>query len=220
MIEWLKKVSLFSHLNDDQLSHILRVSSRRSIPAGTVLFHEKEPGSTFYIVLTGSIKIFTRSSGGAEKVISVMNAGDSFGELSLIDGRPRSASAQTLEDTTVLELSSQAFMNLLQEHFDITRGIMVELSNRLRQTNDQLRDLTFLDGRTRVLKNLILLANRSGIRDGEIISVHLALNYDELAQLAGVTKQVLAEVLRELEQRGILQFGFNEYRLNLAKIRS
>lgn len=220
MIEVLKKVSLFSNLNDDQLDHILRIAHRKSLAAGTVLFHEKEAGTTFYVVLSGTIKIFTRSSGGAEKVISVMHPGDSFGEQSLIDGRPRSASAQTLENTVVLEISSQSFMELLREHFDITRGILIELSNRLRQTNDQLRDLTFLDGRTRVLKNLILLANRSGKREGETITVHLALNYDELAQLAGVTKQVLAEVLRELEQRGILEFGFSEYRLNLSKIRN
>lgn len=219
MIEWLKKVALFSKLDDDQLDSILRIATRRSFPPSTVLFHEKEPGNTFYVILSGSIKIFTRSSSGEEKVISVLNAGDSFGELSLIDGRPRSASAQTLEAVSVLELSSQSFMNLLQNHFDITRGILIELCYRLRQTNEQVHDLTFLDGRTRVLKNLIMLANRVGKRSGEVISVHMALNYDELAQLAGVSKQVLAEVLRELENRGVLEFGFNEYRLNLAKIR-
>jgi CRP-like cAMP-binding protein len=219
MIEWLKKVSLFDNLNDEQLENIVRITQRRTFAPGTVLFQEKDLGQTFYVVLAGSIKLYTRSASGEEKVLSVVNPGESFGELSLLDGRPRSASAQTLEATTVLELSSQAFMNLLQAHFDITRGILTELCRRLRQTNEQVNDLTFLDGRTRVLKNLILLANRNGKRDGQIISMHMALNYDELAQLAGVTKQVLTEVLRELEIRGVLQFGINEYRLNLAKLR-
>jgi CRP-like cAMP-binding protein len=219
MIEWLKKVSLFDNLNDEQLENIVRIAQRRTFAPGTVLFQEKDLGQTFYVVLAGSIKLYTRSASGEEKVLSVVNPGESFGELSLLDGRPRSASAQTLEATTVLELSSQAFMNLLQAHFDITRGILTELCRRLRQTNEQVNDLTFLDGRTRVLKNLILLANRNGKRDGQIISMHMALNYDELAQLAGVTKQVLTEVLRELEIRGVLQFGINEYRLNLAKLR-
>lgn len=82
-----------------------------------------------------------------------------------------------------------------------------------------MNDLTFLDGRTRVLKNLIMMANRNGRRDGQTISIHMALNYDELAQLAGVTKQVLADALRELESRGVLQFGINEYRLKLAMLR-
>ncbi|WP_158602290.1 Crp/Fnr family transcriptional regulator [Cohnella endophytica] len=219
MIEWLKKVSLFDNLNDEQLEHILRISHRRTLPQGTTLFYEKEAGSTFYVVLSGSIKLFTKSHAGEEKVLSLVNAGESFGELSLLDGLPRSASAQTLESTTVLELSSEQFMGLLQDHFDITRGILAELCRRLRATNDHVNDLTFLDGRTRVLKNLIALANKNGKRDGNLISIPMSLNYDELAQMAGVSKAILSEVIRELESRGVLQFGINEYKLNLAKLR-
>lgn len=219
MIEWLKKVSLFDNLNDEQLEHILRIATRRTITPGTILFNEKEMGMTFYIILAGSIKLFTKSNNGEEKVLSLVNSGESFGELSLLDGRPRSASAQTLETTTLLELSSEQFMALMQSHFDITRGILAELCRRLRQTNEHVNDLTFLDGRTRVLKNLITLANKNGKREGNIISIHMALNYDELAQMAGVTKPVLSEVIRELEQRGVLQFGINEYKLNLLKLR-
>ncbi len=219
MIEWLKKVSLFDNLNDEQLEHILRISHRRTLSSGTILFNEKEMGTTFYVVLAGSIKLFTRGSNGEEKVLSLVNSGESFGELSLLDGRPRSASAQTLETTTVLELSSEQFMDLMQSHFDITRGILAELCRRLRQTNEHVNDLTFLDGRTRVLKNLITLANKNGKRDGNFISIQMSLNYDELAQMAGVTKAVLSEVIRELESRGVLQFGINEYKLNLLKLR-
>lgn len=219
MIEWLKKVSLFDNLTDDQLDHILRIANRRTFQTGTILFQEKDYGNTFYVVLTGTIKLFTKSNSGEEKILSLVNAGESFGELSLLDGRPRSASAQTLETTTVLELSSQTFMGLLQAHFDITRGILSELCRRLRQTNEHVNDLTFLDGRTRVLKNLITLANQNGKRDGQIITVHMALNFDELAQMAGVTKIVLTDVIREFESRGVLQFGHGEYKINLLKLR-
>lgn len=219
MIEWLKKVSLFDNLNDEQLTHVLKIAQRRTISPGTILFHEKDMGTTFYVVLSGSIKLFTKSNNGEEKVLSLVNGGESFGELSLLDGRPRSATAQTLEMTTVLELSSEQFMDLLQTHFDITRGILAELCRRLRQTNDHVNDLTFLDGRTRVLKNLIALANKNGRRDGNLISIHMSLNYDELAQMAGVTKAVLTDVIRELESRGVLQFGINEYKINLLKLR-
>jgi CRP/FNR family cyclic AMP-dependent transcriptional regulator len=219
MIEWLKKVSLFENLNNDQLEHILRIAQRRTISAGTTMFQEKELGLTFYVVLSGSIKLFTRSNNGEEKVLSLVSAGESFGELSLLDGRPRSASAQTLEPTAVLELSSEQFMQLLESHFDITRGILSELCRRLRKTNEHVNDLTFLDGRTRVLKNLITLANQNGKRDGNLIYIRMALNFDELSQMAGVTKAVLSDVIRELESRGVLVFGMNEYTLNLAKLR-
>lgn len=220
MIEWLKKVSLFDNLNDDQLAHVLTIAQKRTFSAGTILFHEKEPGHTFYVLLSGSVKLFTRSAAGEEKILSLASVGESFGELSLLDGRPRSASAQTLEPTLALEIASEHFLQLLKDHFDITRGILAELCDRLRKTNEHVNDLTFLDGRTRVLKNLIQLANRSGKRDGSLIYIPMALNYDELAQLAGVSKQVLADVVRELESRGVLSFGINEYRLNLLKLRS
>ncbi|MEK0314396.1 Crp/Fnr family transcriptional regulator [Cohnella sp. 56] len=219
MIQWLKQVSLFDKLNDAQLEQILRIAQRRSFAAGSTLFKEKDPGDIFYVVLSGSIKLFTRSAGGDEKVLSVVAAGDSFGELSLLDGLPRSASAQTLEPTLVLEIPSAGFMKLLQEHFDITKGILAELSRRLRQTNEHVNDLTFLDDRTRVMKNLIQLANQHGKRDGVFIRIRLALNYDELAQMAGVSKQVLSDVLRELEAKGVLAFGHNEYTLDLTKLR-
>ena len=89
MIEWLKKVSLFDNLNDEQLEHILRIAQRRTIPQGSILFQEKELGHTFYVVLAGSIKLFTKGNNGEEKVLSLVNAGESFGELSLLDGDDR-----------------------------------------------------------------------------------------------------------------------------------
>lgn len=219
MIEWLQKAAFFDNLNDEQLQHIVQIGQRRTFYDGTILFQENQPGIAFYAILSGSVKLFSRSASGEEKVLSVLGAGETFGELSLLDGLPRSSTAKTLEMTTVLELPSQAFMDLLENHFDITRAILAQLCRRLRRTSEHVNDLTFLDGPTRVIKNLVQMANNKGKRDGPFVSIHMALNHDELAQMAGVTKAVLTDVLRELESRGVLQFGFNEYRLNLAKLR-
>lgn len=219
MIELLRKVTLFESLTDDQLNHILSIAHRQTIPANTVLFHENDYGASFYIILSGSIKIFTKSSSGEEKVLSLMQSGDSFGELSLLDGRPRSASAQTLEATTVLLVAEESFLELLRAHFDITRHIMAQLCLRLRDTNQHVYDLTFLDSRTRVIKNLILLANRHGTRSGNFIMIKMPLNFDELAQMAGVQKHILSQVIREVEERGLLRLGHNEYTLNLSRLR-
>lgn len=218
MIEMLKKVPLFESLNEEQLQHILSIANKQMFTTGSVLFHENDPGATFYVLLEGSIKIFTRSSSGEEKVLSLIGAGESFGELSLIDGRPRSASAQTVEPTTVLSVTAGPFLELLRQQFDITHHIMTELCRRLRDTNQHVYDLTFLDARTRVLKNLILLANRLGSRSGQIITIKIPLNYDELAQMAGVPKQALAQVLRDLEEKLILSIDPNEYTLDLSRL--
>lgn len=218
MIEMLKKVQLFESLNEEQLQHILSIANKQVFSTGSVLFHENDPGAAFYVLLKGSIKIYTRGSSGEEKVLSLIGAGESFGELSLIDGRPRSASAQTVEPSTVLTVTAEPFLELLRHHFDITHHIMTELCRRLRDTNQHVYDLTFLDARTRVLKNLILLANRHGSRIGNKITIRIPLNYDELAQMAGVPKQALSQVLRDLEDRLILSSGSNEYTLDLSRL--
>jgi CRP/FNR family transcriptional regulator, cyclic AMP receptor protein len=220
MIDLLKNVSLFENLTDEQLNNILAIAHRQTIPAQTVLFHENDHGAAFYIILKGSIKIFKRGTNGEEKVLSLLQSGDGFGELSLLDGRPRSASAQTLEQSTVLLVAEEPFHNLLKSNFDITRNIMAELCQRLRDTNQHVHDLTFLDSRTRVIKNLILLANRHGSRNGNFIVIKMPLNFDELAQMAGVQKQVLSQVIRDVEERGLLRLGAGEYTLDLSKLRN
>ncbi|MGG1555524.1 Crp/Fnr family transcriptional regulator [Paenibacillus ferrarius] len=220
MLELIRQVPLFAQLNDAQLEAVTAISTRRSFKAGTVLFAEKEIGSVFYMVLSGSVKIYTTGSTGEEKILSICKAGESFGELSLIDGKPRSASAQTLEDCMLLAITGQSFLDLLRTHFDISLGIMQELSHRLRDTNQQVYDLTFLDARTRVLKSLITMANKHGLRNGSIITIKLVLNFDEISQLASVQKTTLMQVIRDLEEKKILTLSPSDFKLDLAKLRS
>jgi len=219
MLAMLKNVSLFQNLTNDQLSFIGQYCSRAFIKAGTVLFREKEVGNDFFIVVSGSVKIYTATGSGEEKILSVFHNGDSFGELALIDGKPRSATAQTVEDSDLLVLSKQNFLGILSAKFDITLSIMQELCQRLRDTNQHVHDLTFLDSRTRVLKQLIQMANRNGVRNGTQISLRVVLNMDELAQVAGVQKDDLMLVILELQQKGILQVSDNGFTIDLSKLR-
>ncbi|MDQ1912378.1 Crp/Fnr family transcriptional regulator [Paenibacillus sp. GD4] len=219
MIDFLTKVPLFANLNTDQLASIGAICSKKSFKTGTILFQEKEPGSIFYIVYSGSVKVYTRAVTGEEKILSTFNAGDSFGELSLIDGKPRSASAQTLEDSVLITLAAQNFLELLRSNFDISLVIMRELCDRLRDTNQHVHDLTFLDARTRVIKSLIKLANKNGKRQGNVITIRMMLNYDELSQMAGVQKPVLMQVIRDFQERQILTFTGVDMKLDLARLR-
>ncbi|MDF2668483.1 MAG: Crp/Fnr family transcriptional regulator [Paenibacillus sp.] len=219
MIEFLSKVPLFSKLNEDQLKIISNICSKKAVRSGSVLFREKEPGSIFYVVFMGSVKIYTSNGAGEEKMLSLFKTGDSFGELSLIDGKPRSATAQAMEDTILIALSADSFMDLMRNNFEITLGIMQELGQRLRDTNQHVYDLTFLDARSRVIKNLILLANKNGNRNGNTIVVRLALNYDEISQMAGVQKTVLMQVIRDLTDRQIVTLGTHEFSLHLDRLR-
>jgi len=220
MLSLLHQVPLFKHLSEEQLTRLSEICNRKGFKAGTVLFREKEPGDVFYIIVSGSVKVFTSNAVGEEKILSVFQAGDNFGELSLIDGKPRSASAQVLEDSMFLTLRGSEFIQLLKAYPDMSLTIMQELCRRIRETNEHVYDLTFVDARTRVLKNLIIFANKNGIRSGNTINIRIALNYDELSRMAGVSKSVLMEVIRDLERIQILNTTAHGFSLDLSKLRA
>ena len=217
-MRFLRQVALFRHLNDYQLAIINNMCTRESYFAGHVLFREGDPGSVFYMVISGSVKIYTSNAEGQEKILSIMKAGDSFGELALIDQEPRSASAQVMEDAVLYALRRDHFLSLLKANFEITVGIMKELSARLRETNRQVHDLVFLDERSRITKSLVKIAARDGQRDGQQIYFRVGLNYDELAQLAGVKKDTLLQALREFQDRKVLQISSDHFVLDLSRI--
>ncbi len=219
MNPFLHKVPFFQELSPEQLERVSAICARKGFKAGTVLFREKEQGDVFYIILSGSVKVYTNHTGGEEKIMSVFQAGDSFGELSLIDGKPRSASAQVLEDSAFLTIRGSDFLALLQEQPDISVGIMRELCRRLRDTNNHVYDLTFLDARTRVIKNLITLANRHGTRSGNLIHIRMMLNHEELARMAGVSRNILSQVLRDFEALKMLTVSHDSFTLDLSKLR-
>lgn len=214
----LRNVPVFSAFDQEQISFIIRNSTRTKHVAHTLLFREKDQGDTFLIILKGSVKIFIRNCQGKEIVLSVLTAGDSFGELSLIDGQPRSASATTLEETELLQFSREKFYELIYANPKLAQGIMVELCQRLRNTNSQIGDLVFHDARYRVFKNLIHMANRFGKRKGDIIYVKMPLNYEELAQMAIVDRKELDEVIRDLENKRILLMKEKSYEIHLKNI--
>lgn len=137
----------------------------------------------------------------------------------LKERKPRSATAQTLEDTILIGITATHFIQVMRANFDIALCIMSELSQWLRDTNLYVFDLTFLDARTRVIKNLIQLANKHSIRNGTTIRIKLNLNYDELNQLAGVQNNVLVQVIRDLQDHGIIKLGRSDFTLDLNKLR-
>lgn len=216
----LRKIPMFQQLSDRQLQLLMASFTVQKHKPRVTLFKEKDPGDTFFVILKGSIKIYLQSAKGTEKILAVCNAGDSFGELSLLDGRPRSASAQTLQKTELLVMSRVQFLNLLENNFEITHSIMKEMIQRIRDTHQQITDLTLIDTRSRVIKSLIKLAGRFGRRSDHAIDVELPLDLNELAQMVGIDLRELHLVLNDLEEQELVRMHANYYVLNLHKLRS
>ncbi|HHY73676.1 MAG TPA: cyclic nucleotide-binding domain-containing protein [Bacillus bacterium] len=137
MLKILSKVPLFEMLSLEELQKIEEVSEVKGYQEGKQLFEEGDIGDTFYVVLIGKVKIYRDN-----KYIATFEKGDSFGELAIIDQEPRSATARIIEDSVLLSLSREVFLNFLRNNPDVTIKILEIVCKRLRKTNDNVSGLS------------------------------------------------------------------------------
>jgi len=194
-IETLAKVSLFAGLDADGLSDLAAVIRRRTFRPGEVIFHRDDPGQALYVIQQGKVKIYITSPDGQEVSLAVFGPGDYFGELALLDGQPRSASAIALEPVDSFALQRADFTNAVLHHPRIAIQVMNVLSRRLRQTDAMIEDLLFLDVHGRVAKKLLDLAELHGARTPEGIRIELRLTQGELAAMVGASRESVNKVM-------------------------
>jgi len=161
--EALRAVPLFAGLDDQELDSIYAIARKRTYPKGSFILLEGDPGNAFDLVLAGEVKVVTQGAAGREFIIAVLRAGDFFGEMSLFDGQPRLASVVTTEDSTLLILHKQEFLDQVKQSSPILLKFLISLCLRVRESDKKLRDLALLDVPHRVCEALVTLGERVGI---------------------------------------------------------
>ena len=137
--ELLSKVSLFQFLSPEELAPIASSLALRAYEAGQVIFHKDDPGTTLQIIAAGSVKIYLPSEGGEAAPLAVLKVGDYFGELALLDGGPRTASAAALSRTAILTLGMRdEFLRFITTHPQGTAAIFQAMAALIRRQNIQL----------------------------------------------------------------------------------
>ncbi|MBW9207432.1 Crp/Fnr family transcriptional regulator [Mumia sp. zg.B53] len=172
---------------------------------GEVLFHEGDEGDRLYIVTDGKIKLGRSSADGRENLLAILGPGQMFGELSLFDPGPRSATATAVTDSELTSLSHDELTKWLNDHPNVARALLGQLASRLRRTNDVVADLVFSDVPGRVAKALIDLSQRFGRKADDGIHVHHDLTQEELAQLVGASRETVNKALADFAMRGWLR---------------
>jgi CRP/FNR family cyclic AMP-dependent transcriptional regulator len=189
------RVSLFANLDAESLRELAEVTRRRSFRPGEVIFHRDDPGQVLYVIREGKIRIYITSQDGQEVTLSVMGPNDYFGELALLDGHPRSASAIAIEPVELYALQRSDFLNAVLHHPRIAIQVMHVLSLRLRQTDAMIEDLLFLDVHGRVAKKLLELAELHGVKTPEGIQIDMKLTQTDLAALVGASRESVNKVV-------------------------
>lgn len=175
----------------------------RSYPAGTTIFGEGEAGDSLHVVVEGLVRIAVTSGSGDEATVAVVGPGDCFGELSLLDGRPRSASAITSVMTRTFVVTRETFVDWISERPAAALAILETLSLRLRKTDQALADMAFLDLTHRLAKQLLTLAAIHEIEtalDGGTLK--LKVTQGELASMLGVSRESVNKQLNVFARSG------------------
>ena len=198
----LRQSPLFGAL-DDEAAAALRVSmSQGRMRRGDVLFREGDAGNKLYVVTEGKVKLGRSSSDGRENLLAILGPGQMFGELSLFDPGPRSATVTAVTDTTFSSLSHEDLLRWLEGRPGVARALLAQLAGRLRQANDVVADLVFSDVPGRVAKALLRLADRFGRSADDGVHVSHDLTQEELAQLVGASRETVNKALADFASRG------------------
>lgn len=207
--KFLKNVPLFSDFSEEELDKLLAISKERTYPKDSIIFQRDEIGNFFFLICSGKVKVILETEEGKEGILSILYPKEFFGEMSLLDGEPRSASIVALEDTSVILINRDDFLNLLYKHPEIALKILKTLSLRLRKANRQIETLMFLDAPGRIARTLIDIAEEKGkiVEDG--ICIDLEFTRQELGNLIGVSRETTIRVLKSFEEEGILSIERN-----------
>ncbi|HEY9855147.1 MAG TPA: Crp/Fnr family transcriptional regulator [Stenomitos sp.] len=209
-VAFLKQTILFQDLEPEELEAIASIARKRQVPKGSILFYVDDPGNACYIVVDGKVKIVVNSGDGREHILGILGPSDLFGEMSLIDGQPRSATAIAVEETSVLTIQREEFMRLLADHPGIAMKLLVVLTRRLRLTDAHVESLAFLSAPGRVARLLIQLASQSGEKTDEgKPAFSTRMTRQEMANLTGTSRETFTRVLMDYQDRGLVSIDRN-----------
>ena len=201
----LKYIPLFSELEDDDLQAISKVAVRQSFRKDNMVLIEEEVGSTMFIILDGRVKISRISDEGREVILSIMSEGDFFGEMSILDGQARSANVVTLEDSTIMIIHREDFLRMMHDYPQIAINLLKELAHRLRRSDSQIKSLSLQNATGKVASTLLRIADDSGkIHLGQVEIPKLPPQQD-LANMAGTSRETISRVLKSLSEKGYLR---------------
>ena len=197
----LRNVPLFSSLSGDQLLLLTSVLLRKPYPRDSAVIAAGDPTDALYIVISGRLKVVMRDNEGREAILAILNRGDFFGEMGLIDQGPRSASVVAIEACELLTITRTDFMKCLQKNFDLAMNVIRGLVGRLREADKKIGSLALMDVCGRVAR---LLMETAETVDGQKV-VTRKLPKKQIAKMIGASREMVTRVMKEMEASGHIE---------------
>lgn len=198
----LRNVPLFAGLNEGELERLSRVCGRKRAERGEFVVRAGESTDSLYILLTGRAKVTNSDEEGREIILAMLGPGESFGEMGLIDGSPRSADVVALEASELLVLGKDEFQRCMKDNFQVALKLMQVLVRRLREADRKIESLALLDVYGRVARLLLEMAE---LDDGKRI-VKRKISKQDMARMIGASREMVSKVVRDLELSGYIAY--------------
>ncbi|MCK4578809.1 MAG: Crp/Fnr family transcriptional regulator [Candidatus Marinimicrobia bacterium] len=201
----LREVPIFSELRDDDLQTIMDMAVKRSFPKGKMIVIEEDQADTLYIIEKGSVKITRLNEDGREVILAILGSAEFFGEMALLDGQGRSANVMALEDAVLYTLNRRDFLDVLNRFPSISIQLLREMAIRLRKSDQQIKSLSLSDAEHRIGIALHRIADDMGFfKMGQVVVPRLPFQQD-IANLAGTSRETVSRMLKNLESKGLLE---------------
>ena len=201
----LKDLSVFSLLNGDEIQSICKNGYLKEYRRGEIIFFENDSEKKLYLLVDGQVKLSMLSSEGREKVMTILQGGDIFGEISLFDHDPHPLTAEVLEKARLMILDWNDLEEIIMEQPRLALKIIEALSKKTRLLTSQVRDLVFHDAKGRLANLLIRFANDFGQDVEEGTMIEIILTHQEIANLLGVSRVTVTKTLNKLIDEGIIK---------------
>jgi CRP/FNR family cyclic AMP-dependent transcriptional regulator len=195
----LRSHPLFRDLPPGVIEHLGSYMKTRRVARGTSIFAKGDPGTGLMGVLAGAVKVSVASADGKDIVLNVFREGDIFGEIALLDGRPRTADATAMSDSELIVIERRDFVPFLSSQPDVMLKFIEILCSRLRRTSEQVQDITFLNLPTRLAKTLLQL---TGGVQGSATPSKATITQREISQMIGMSRESTNKQLRAWAKRG------------------
>jgi CRP/FNR family transcriptional regulator/CRP/FNR family cyclic AMP-dependent transcriptional regulator len=197
---------LLARIDADDLKALARVAIRRSFAAGEIMFLRDEPGDGMFAIVSGRVRVFVEGGSGSsgDVTIAIRGQGEVLGEMSLLDGMARSASARAIDSVTALYVSKQSFDDWLAPRPAAARAMLEALARRLREATDQVAEIALLSVEARVARHLWLVFVDAAMEGEPQPGASLRVNQTRLASSIGVTRESVNKHLARLKQANVI----------------
>jgi CRP-like cAMP-binding protein len=203
-LESLRRCALFANVEREALGAMVRSLRRRRFRRNETIFHQGDPGESLHVVAVGAVKIVLPSAEGEEAIIATLRPGDFFGELALLDGAPRSATAVAIDPAETMVLPRSAFNELLERDASLRNALLAGLARELRRLTGHVEELHFLDLAGRLAMRLTRLAREAEPEAHGEVRLDWPFTQSDLAGMIGGTRQSVNKLLSVLVDDGLV----------------